>query len=493
MDSFRPITALILLVSLILVACAPPYVGREQLPEEFPIDRQIGRLLDDTLFVSTQVAVKVVSVDNGDVLYDRNSALLFHPTSNMKLFTSAAALALLEEDYTFKTVLMADGIVQDTVLIGNIYLKGYGDPLLNSLDLATVAVQLASGGIKIVNGDIVGDVSYFDDLYWGKGWMWDDEPETTEMFITPLSVNHNTITVFVAPGERSNSPVTVRLQPETHYVEILNEGRTVTDTVAQKLKVTRFWRERSNIVHVTGEMLRWTSKKEYGLSVWKPELYTLVLLMEEMERQGIRVLGNVGIGETPDSAVPFLQIERPIDSVIVYLNKESDNLSAENILKTLGAEYRGVPGTAENGIYVVREFLASLGIDTTRFHVADGSGVSRYNFMSAETIIQLLLAMTWDQALFERFYTSLPIAGVDGTLEDRMNGSAAEGNAHAKTGTLNGVSNLSGYVTTRDGELLAFSILMQNFLGETRPYRDVQDRIVAILANYSRRVPVARR
>lgn len=479
--------ALIFVLSFAFFSCAVPFVGGgREAPETLRIAQQIEQLLQDTLFISTQVAIKVVSVDNGEILYKRNSSLLFHPASNQKLLTSAAALTMLGDEFAFKTLLSTDGVLEDTALAGNIYVKGYGDPLLDSVDLAAIAGQLSSQGIRLVNGNLVGDVSYFDDRFWGNGWMWDDEPEPEEMFITPLSVHHNAITVSVSPGTRGDDPVLVRTQPATGYVTILNEGQTVQDTVTAELEVTRLWEERTNVIHVTGQMLQSAATREYTLSVWRPEFYALTLLKEEMERQGVRVSGELIVGSTPENVQEIFQIERSIDSVVVYLNKESDNLSAENLLKTLGAEFRGAPGTAQNGIFVVNEFLASLGLDTTRAFLADGSGVSRYNLVNAETIIQLLTAMTSEETLFERFSVSLPIAGVDGTLEDRMVGSRAQGNAHAKTGTLAGVSNLSGYVTTRDGELLAFSILMQNFLGSAIPYRDVQDRIITMLADYSR-------
>ncbi len=482
------------MLPILLVACMPAFQKTQRkLPKQPALVEQIDLLLDDTLFISTQVAIKVVSVDNRDVLYDRNSTLLFHPASNMKLFTSATALVMLDEEFTLNTALFMDGIVEDSVLNGNIYLKGFGDPLLDSVNLATIAREFASRGISFINGNLVGDVSYFDDLYWGNGWMWDDEPEPTEMFITPLSVNHNTITVFVRPGMRSGDPAVVQAQPATRYVEILNEAITVQDTVREELEVTRLWRDRSNVIHVTGEILETASPEKQTLSVWKPELYLLTLFDEELQRHGVVVSDDLKIETVPDDAHEMFKLERPIDSVVVYLNKESDNLSAENILKTLGAEFLGHPGTAENGILIMRDFIAALGIDTTRFTVADGSGVSRYNLVSAETIIEVLLAMTWNPEIFKRFSTSLSIAGVDGTLENRMKGTIAEGNARAKTGTLRGVSNLSGYVTTRDGELLAFSILMQNYLDESKPYTELQDRIVTMLADYSRKVPIARR
>jgi D-alanyl-D-alanine carboxypeptidase/D-alanyl-D-alanine-endopeptidase (penicillin-binding protein 4) len=197
-------------------------------------------------------------------------------------------------------------------------------------------------------------------------------------------------------------------------------------------------------------------------------------------------MGRPTIGSAPDSVQEIAVHTWGFDSVVVNINKISDNLSAENTLKTLGAFQRGQPGTAENGIYETNAFLSQFGIDTTKFLMVDGSGVSHYNLLTAEMLVQLLTGMARRPDLFPLFYESLPIAGVDGTLSSRMKGTLAEKNLRAKTGSISGVSSLSGYVRSQDGELLAFSVLMQNFLGSNRVYRVLQDAIGARLAEFSR-------
>jgi D-alanyl-D-alanine carboxypeptidase/D-alanyl-D-alanine-endopeptidase (penicillin-binding protein 4) len=168
------------------------------------------------------------------------------------------------------------------------------------------------------------------------------------------------------------------------------------------------------------------------------------------------------------------------------MNKTSDNLSAENLLKTLGARQKALPGNSQNGVYVENAFLSSFGIDTTSCSIVDGSGVSHYNLLTVDDIVRLLVGIARKPDPFHMIYVSLPIAGIDGTLESRMIGTAAQGNVRAKTGTINGVSSLSGYVTTRDGELLAFSMVMENFVLPTRFYQRAQDRICETLARFSR-------
>jgi D-alanyl-D-alanine carboxypeptidase/D-alanyl-D-alanine-endopeptidase (penicillin-binding protein 4) len=220
--------------------------------------------------------------------------------------------------------------------------------------------------------------------------------------------------------------------------------------------------------------------------VWKPELYAAHLFKETLERRGIRVDGSPQDGVTPDHARQRGMHIGRFDSMLVNLNKISDNLSAENTLKIIGAVRRGVPGSARSGIYETKLFLSQFGIDTTRLLMVDGSGVSHYNLLTAEMLVQLLVGMAHRPEWFPLFYESLPIAGVDGTLANRMKGTPAERNLRAKTGSISGVSSLSGYVTTRDGEMLAFSILMQHFIGGNRAYREAQDTIGAILARFSR-------
>jgi PBP4 family serine-type D-alanyl-D-alanine carboxypeptidase len=192
-------------------------------------------------------------------------------------------------------------------------------------------------------------------------------------------------------------------------------------------------------------------------------------------------------GATPAGIREIAQHYEPIEKMITNMNKVSDNLSAENTLKVLGTTMNGSPGSAKSGIFVVKRFLSNLGIDTSKLSIVDGSGVSRYNLLSADQLVQFLAAMYKQPRIFPIFYNSLPLAGVDGTLARRMTTYPAACNLRAKTGNLNGVSCLSGYVLTRDGEMLVFSMMMQNFITPSANYHQVQDKIGALLAGFSRR------
>ncbi|HTO92773.1 MAG TPA: D-alanyl-D-alanine carboxypeptidase/D-alanyl-D-alanine-endopeptidase, partial [Bacteroidota bacterium] len=332
---------------------------------------------------------------------------------------------------------------------------------------------------------IAGDLSLFDDLPRGPGWAWDDEPDPTAMSISALSLNGNTVGVTVRPGSRTGDSAHVTIDPPTTFTPLENEATTDTAGAKSTIDVTRNWREHMNTVIVRGKIPQQDTAESTSLCVADPHWYALTVFREKLEAWGIRC-GGLMLDTVPRGAAEYAACGHRLDSVLVFMNHESDNLSAENILKTLAAEKTRLPGTTAGGAEVVMLFLAGLGLDTTNISIADGSGVSRYDLTSAATITALLEAMRNKRDMFPAWYASLPVAGRSGTIARRMRGTAAEGNLRAKTGTLNGVSALSGYVTTADGEELAFSILMQNYPSRAGAYRRAQDRIGALLAGLKR-------
>lgn len=468
---------------LLFVGCATTYPPADPVHQ---LGADIDAVLSDSIFSHTLCCVKVVSLNSGQTLYDRNSDLLVHPASNLKLFTSSTALQCLGEDFALVTSVLADSGTSDSVVHGSLYLKGFGDPDLDLLDLDSLARTIRSKGITKVEGDVVADASYFDDNYWGSGWMWDDEPDPDEMFTSALSVNRNCFTVMVMPTFLPGDSVIVMLEPFSPLISVECHAKTVSDTSDNTLTITRLFKERLNTVVVSGDIPRSAAPVRKRMSIREPARFAAELFQKAMERDSIVIAGNIRLGTTPAYAGRLAEIARPIDSVLVFMNKNSDNLSAENLLKIVGAVRRGVPGSTQNGLYVENEFSSTLGIDTTAWSPVDGSGVSHYNLVTVNDIVRLLAGIARRPHPFHVIYASLPIAGVDGTLATRMRGTAAQGNVRGKSGTINGVSSLSGYVATRDGELLAFSIVMENFVGPLRFFQLAQDRICERLAGLGR-------
>ncbi len=447
----------------------------------------IDALLSDSIFNATKCGIKIVSLDNNEVLYERDARMLLRPASNMKLLTAAAALSTLGKNFQLKTEMYADTVVTNGILHGSIYLKGFGDPDFNSLQLADFLSTLKARGMTRIEGNVVGDATYFDDERWGVGWMWDDEPSGFAAYNSALSINRNCVEVSVTPSTNAGDTALVTMTPLTQYVSLLNTATTGTDTAALTLEISRKFKERLNAITVKGQIPRGTKAQKEAVSVWGPEMYFLTLVKEELQRQNIAVGGKLVLDTIPSSAVLLARHFQPIDSMVVFLNKMSDNLSAENTVKILGAESYGAPGTTEHGISSVKRTLYSFSIDTTKFLMVDGSGVSHYDLLTPDILVTLLRGMYAKKDLFDLYYSSLPNAGVDGLLANRMKGTPAQNNLHAKTGSLGGVSSLSGYVTTADGELLAFSMMMQNYIGPGEPYRKMQDAIGALMAGFSRK------
>ena len=441
------------------------------------LKREIDAILAHELLPETNVGIKVVSLRAGDTIYEFNPRLLLVPASTQKLFTAAAALALLGPEREVATTVALDSAG------ATVYLKGCGDSLVSAADLAGLAATAARTMERGRVYTLAADLSCFDDLYRGSGWMWDDD----EFLISPLSVNQNAVSVRVQPGPGPGAPAIISALPATSYFTLENLARTGTVGAAESIKTARRPGERDNVITVSGAIPPGSGPLEKRASVWRPELMALTLFRDALRAQGITVAAMT-TAPAPAGARPVARLARRVGELVRFGLKTSDNLTAENLLKLLGLQSTGEPGSAEAGCAEVRRYLAQQGIPTGELVLADGSGVSRYNLTSAETFTQTLRAIYRDPKLYRIFHDSLPLAGKDGTLAHRMKGSCAEGKLRGKTGNMSGVSALSGYASSADGEPLAFAIMVQNFPASGRHAREIQDRIAALLCG-SRRAP----
>ena len=409
-------------------------------------------------------AVRVLSLPRREVLYERNVDLSLNPASNMKLFTSAASLALLGPDYRFTTRVLRTGErAAGGVLRGDLVLQGGGDPVLESTDLAALADAVKAAGVQRVTGALRVDDTRYDTERLGSGWSWDNEPYYYSPQISALSVDRNVATVDVLPGKSPGAPAVVEVRPLEGYLKIVERPSTAEAGTATRLQVTR---ERGrNELRVTGVIAAGAApSRGRTVTVEAPELLAGKLFRKLLVERGVQVAGPVLRGAAPVGAAEVAAHRSPpLGGIVALLNKPSDNLIAEMLLKELGHARTG-EGSAASGGKVVRAWLERLGIDAGGVRVADGSGLSRMDLVTARAVSDLLVkadAEPWREV----FVRSLPIAGVDGTLRARMKGTAAENNVRAKTGTLTSVTALSGYVTTRSGERLVFSILANNYQG----------------------------
>ena len=456
-----------------------------------PVQRlqaEIEATLNDPLFVSSNVGVKIVSLRTGEVLYEKDAEKLYHPASTMKLITAATALVKLSSNYRFHTTLYADP-VEDSQILGNIYLKGRGDPVFDSGDLEKMVEKFVEIGTKNLWGDIVADETYFDTVRWGKGWMWDDGPIGGYYpHLSALTINHNGVFVRILPGSKVDDPVSVHLDPPTQYMKIVNEAITVGASEKTRLTIKRKdGSTEENVLMIDGVMAISQGEMNRHVDVLDPALYCGALLREMLAERGVTLQGTVRYGEVPEEAVTIIEhISPPLSRIVWEMNKPSDNLIAELLLKTIGTELSGTQGTGEKGLGAISAFLGEIGMDRGHYTFADGSGVSRYNLVTASLLTDLLVYMFHNFAVMPEYLASLPVGGVDGTLTRRMRGMSAEGVLRAKTGTLRGLTALAGYTATADGETVAFSIIVNNYLGSANPRRVLQDKIGDILTRFSR-------
>jgi D-alanyl-D-alanine carboxypeptidase/D-alanyl-D-alanine-endopeptidase (penicillin-binding protein 4) len=417
----------------------------------------------------------VCEVKTGQTLYEHDADTRLLPASNRKLFTSAAALELLGDEYRIETDLWAEAKPDAAGTLGSsLYLQGGGDGLLSPEDLTEMARTLARSGVKRVAGNIVGDGSRFADGPYGFGWEWDDFSDEEFPQIAGLEANEGVLGVHVVPGKAAGDPVTVTLTPPTEYVRVVVQATTGAEEAANDCAVARPWNK--NYFLVTGT-LPVGKTLDQNVPVQDPPLLAATLLREALTQAGIVVAGRAVMGETPPGTVVLASHQSlPLTQYLARMNKPSDNLLAESLVRLLNPV-----GTYEAGHAQEIQFLRRLGVDADSIALVDGCGVGRRNFVTARSVSRLLLGMhamrDWPV-----YYASLPIAGVDGTLKGRMKGTAAENNVHAKTGTLSQARALSGYVTGRTGTLYVFSLLMNNFSGSARSAGDVQDRFVEALA-----------
>lgn len=435
-----------------------------------------------------------VDVNTGHVLYEVNADRSFMPASVTKLFTTAAALHVLGPRFTYHTRLYAIGPVEGDTLQGHLIVRGAGDPTFgvarpDRSALATFrawADSLHGLGIRRIAGDVVGDDNVFDDVPLGDSWSWDDLQYGYAAEISGLSFHGNVVKLRITPT-RQGSPGAVAWQPaNTDYVSITNRSRTT----AQGARLIEGYERLpgTNRIEVTTEVPG-ARVEEEELSVHNPTRYFAHVLREVLRAEGIEVDGAPvdvdDLTDRPDYDRLDLRIvarhtSAPLSELASEINKESNNLWAEQVLRTLGAASDSV-GSAESGHKRAKAVFAEAGIDTSRLQLVDGSGLSRKNLVTPRMATDLLrfMALHDNRAVRSAFIESLAVGGRDGTLENRFRGGAPE--VRAKTGSLGNVSALSGYVRTRDGSLVAFALLCNHYTARSAVVRSAQDAVVTIL------------
>jgi len=447
------------------------------------LQKKINRILSDPFFTSSQIGIDVFDLNTQKTLYSKNEKLLFRPASNLKILTSAAGLLFLGPDYEFTTRLFHTGYIQDSTLFGDLYIVGGFDPLFSTDDIDTLIIGLKQAGLKNISGNIYADVSKKDSLIWGSGWMWDDDPSSDAPYLSSLNINENVVKITYSPSS-IYSLINIKLIPESKYYTFKNTAVTISGD-SSKVKVDRDWIDRKNNFVVSGYLNYKAEPDTEEINIFDPPKYFLSLFKQKLFENHILFNGAVDTLTLPDNANLIGLYKRPYSEVLPKMNKESDNLDAEMTLYALADKYFGEPATADSGVIMIDSLITLAGFDPADYRIVDGSGVSHYNLISSELILGILTYLYYQQPeIFQRFYNSLPIAGVDGTLEKRMTNTPAQNNLRGKTGTISGVSCLSGYVRARNGHNIAFSIMVQNYVTKAKVAEGFIDDICDLLARY---------
>lgn len=464
---------LLILISTLFQACA---TLQQQAPT---LADRVDSLFYSDFFKASQAGISVYDLTENKPLYKHKEKLLLRPASNQKILTTAAAYLFLGKDYNFKTSVYHTGEIKDSVCQGDVYFIGGFDPDFTAQNLDSVVKEIKRFGINKINGNLYADVSAMDSLFWGEGWMWNDDPEPYEAYLTPLCINKNSIQVISSVKE-SGKPAEIELLPPTKYLQIQN-STSVIDSGKKTLFVTRDWLNRKNTILANGNLTKTSRPDTTAVNVFNPTNYFLTLARESFERNGISFSGKIDTLTLRGEAIEIFTFKRSIQNVIRRTNKVSDNLSAEMVLRALGLKF-GKPSSADKGIKFVDSLISLAGLNPKNYRIADGSGLSYYNLVSPELLCEVLKFYYYQPDLYERLFNSFPVSGIDGTLSNRMKNGSAFKRVHAKTGTISGVSSLSGYIESKNNHLIVFSILIQNFVGPSSQARKIQDKICEIIS-----------
>lgn len=519
----------ILLLLVQAAFAAPKQKAAKHARESKSLAARIEKILSQPDVARAFWGIEAVNLETGETLYTLNADKLFTPASNTKLFTTSAALALVGPDYRFRTTVETTGTLDRYGrLSGDVIIVGRGDPGLSGGALAynprsdragvrsrvleQLADQLVQRGVKFVDGDVVGDDSYFAFERYGDGWSQEDMRYEWGAPVSALTINDNVIYLSVLPGDHTGEKAFINVTPLPDYYRL--DNRIMTTPAGTGPRTVTIGREPgSNTLTLWGNMPLDDPGFHETLAIEDPAEFAAQLFRSLLEQRGIVVYGrtrikhlelanlstfsvtataSAGGGDIPRSFRPAITglvladyQSQPLMSDLRVINKVSQNLHAELLLRLLGRE-KGTAGTIQAGSEVVRGFLSQADIRSDEYVFYDGSGMSRQNLVTPHAIVKLLVydhKQPWGRQLED----TLPVAGVDGSLAERFKGAAAQGRIHAKTGSLRNVNALSGYATALSGERIALSIMVNNHNLSSRVALQTIDQIANLLVEEAKR------
>lgn len=480
---YHPMVPSRVLISLLALLFMIPFTHAQGAD----LHQDLTRLLETPCLKKGQVGLRVADASTGRVLFDEGGEKPLIPASNVKLVLAAAALSALGPTYSYRTEILSDGPPSPTgILSGNLYLKGYGDPVLVSEHLWLLARGLMHLGISGIRKDLIADDSTMaqDPL----PYEWNPEEMSRAYAARPgaLSLNFNAVQVMVEPARKRGAPPRIQLDPDSAHLVIDNQATTEPPGTGNPLRIRIVPSDHREILQVRGSVSLGAGRVSIYRSVDQPALYTARVFAKFLKEAGISLRGVVRRGMAPPEALLlYTHRSKPLSLIIQDMNKWSNNFIAEQLLRTLGRELHGSPGTREKGLRVLQDYLGGIGIPADSYQLQDASGLSRNNRLSAAELVSVLEAALHNFPWQAEFMTSLGLLGMDGVVEHRFSASPARGLVRVKTGTLQGVAALSGYARSTEGKVLVFSLLWNGSSCSSGELDEVRARLAAILTEDS--------
>ena len=468
------------LLSLVLSLLFIPVTVWGQNTAAKGLSSRLDTLIKYQLPVGSNVGISIYDLTDGKSLYTYQADKLSRPASTMKLLTTITALSHPDADDPFKTEVWYQGVIEQDTLKGDLYVVGGYDPEFDDEALDSLVNAVSRFPFSVISGHVYGDVSMKDSIYWGSGWAWDDTPASYQPYLSPLMLNKGLVTVTASPGERGHL-ASLDCVPASSYYTVTNETKSRTPA-AGRFGVSRDWLQNGNNIVVKGNV---EGKRTGMVNIYSSRDFFMHTFLERLQAKGIQCPVNYAFNELQKDSlsVQIALFETAIQDVINQIMKESDNLNAEALLCRLGAQATGKKHISdEDGLSVIRKQIKALGEDPDYYKLADGYGLSNYNYISPNLLIAFLKFAYSRTDVFQKLYKALPIGGVDGTLKYRMKrGTPSYKNVHAKTGSFTAINCLAGYLRTTNGHEIAFAIMNQNVLSgaKARAFQDaVCDEVI---------------
>ena len=444
------------------------------------LSARLDTLIKYKLPAGSNVGISIYDLTEGKSLYIYQSDKLSRPASTMKLLTTITALARPEADEPFKTEVWYQGVIEQDTLKGDLYVVGGYDPEFDDEALDSLVNTVSRFPFSVIAGNVYGDVSMKDSIYWGSGWAWDDTPASYQPYLSPLMLNKGLVTITASPGVKGDA-ANIECIPVSSYYTITNETKSRTPS-AGRFGVSRDWLQNGNNVVIKGNV---ESKRTGTVNIYSSQDFFMHTFLERLQAKGVQCPAEYAFNELQrDSlSVQMASFETSVQDVVNQIMKESDNLSAEALLCRLGAQATGKKQvSAKDGIDEIHRLIKDLGHDPDNYKIADGCGLSNYDYLSPALLVDFLKFAYSRTDIFRKLYKALPVAGIDGTLKNRMKKGSAFKNVHAKTGSYTAINTLAGYLKMANGHQVAFAIMNQNVLSAAKA-RNFQNKVCEILVN----------